>query len=116
MQFWNLTDTILVKKIEHYGKKLTRKKVHDAIQWLGLKDKRDKILEYYEHHHSEINKTSLPPKNKLMKQKKLQNELKSEFITEHLIPILLKNWFFDSYKVPMKRDSLNREVWEHWMF
>jgi len=39
MEFWNKKDLVLVKKIEHYGKRATRKSIAVTAKAMGVIDK-----------------------------------------------------------------------------
>lgn len=116
MQFWNKEDLLLTKKIEHYGKKCNWKSVEKSCPKV-FKEKFEKLKEYMEERVRALEITawlSLKQRNAMIKREKKM--LLDEFVTENIVPRLLAQGYFDTYKIPMKKDSLNRDIGQFYLF
>lgn len=116
MQFWNKEDLLLTKKIEHYGKKCNWKNVENTCPQI-FKEKFEKVKEYMEERVKIIERDgnqSLKQRNATIKREKKM--LLDEFVTENIVPRLLAQGYFDNYKIPMKKDSLDRDIGQFYLF
>lgn len=105
LEFWKKEDFLLAKKIEHFSKSMTQKRMEDFLRkrrnknrQRALEEELSKSKERVEYNYKGKN----TPKEYLKAQK---NEVKRRIkyvLSKHIIPVLLKEWFFDSYKINVK--------------
>lgn len=117
LTFWNVDQTKLCNKIAKFSSSMSWKKLENFYMSSEVKKKYKDKLEYLEQYADDINKNywwDMGAKKKLIQKE--SKDLLNEFLSDHIIPSLLSNWYFDTYEPKKKKDAIGRDMveWRQW--
>lgn len=114
MEFGNKQDLILAKKIQHFSKGKRLDKLDGVCKIFGLLEKLQEKKMVLKSVLNDIDWSQMSRKEKNKQMGKEEKRITNDFLSNHLIPILVDKCYFDSYMVPLKLNKKTKK--EEWMW